>query len=156
MSQQEIDDVIGTHSGRPRAVLEYSQFMKRMVNAAKQSGFTAEAWQGLERLVDTEKFQRIGNFKEVMDWHQYTEFLTAWAASSEWDCSFKRITEHGNVVFLELEERSKTGPHESVVNSLSVYEFDDSGKIHHIDVYLQMSLPDPAMLQSYQGIEITA
>ena len=79
-------------------------------------------------------------------------FLTGWAMSSDWECSFKRITEVGNVVFLELEERSKIGDFKSVVNSMSVYEFDAGGKIHHIDVYLQMELPDPDMLKSYEGV----
>lgn len=156
MSHQTIDAVINAHTGQSRAVLEYSQFMKRMVDAAKQPGFTAEAWEGLGTIVDTARFKRVGNFKEEMNWQEYTAFLTSWASSSEWECSFKRITEQGSVVFLELEERSKAGAHESVVNSLSVYEFDGAGKIYHVDVYLQMPLPDPAMLQSYEGIEITA
>ena len=36
----------------------------------------------------------------------YVTFLTKWATSSRWECSFKRITEKQGVVFLELEERS--------------------------------------------------
>lgn len=46
-------------------------------------------------------------------------------------------------MFLELEERSAMGSFTSTVNSLSVYEFDDSDKITRIDLYLQME-PLPA------------
>lgn len=156
MAHTSIDDVIDSYSGNSRRVLEYSRLMGRMVEVAKQPGFTEADWQPLADLVATQTFERVGNFMEVMNWQQYTAFLTAWASTSEWECSFKRVTESDGVVFLELEERSSAAGHQSVVNSLSVYEFDHSGKISHIDVYLQMPLPDPAMLESYRGVDITA
>ena len=135
-------------------VLDYSQLMKRLVDEAKQPGFTAESWAPLAELIDTANFVRVGNFKEVMNWQEYVTFLTNWATASEWDSSFKRVTEVGNVVFLELEEHSRIGDFSNSVNSVSVYEFDSGGKITHIDVYLQMALPDPDMLASYEGVEI--
>ena len=58
------------------------------------------------------------------------------------------------MVFLELEERVKVGDFSSVVNSVSVYEFDGDGRIRHLDIYLQMALPDPKLLESYEGIQI--
>ena len=151
----DIDSVIETYSGLARKALDYTQMMKRMVAAAKQPGFTAESWGPIAALVDTEHFERIGNFKEVMNWPEYVAFLTAWATSSEWDCSFKRVTEAHNLVLLELEERSRSGGIDSVVNSVSVYEFDESERIAHIDIYLQMPLPDPEGLRSYAGIKIS-
>ncbi len=135
-------------------VLDYSSVLKRLVDDAKQPGFTAEDWAPLAELIDTENFVRVGNFKEVMNWGDYVSFLTNWATSSEWECTFKRITEAGSVVFLELEERSRIGDFSNAVNSVSVYEFNSAGKIVHIDVYLQMALPDPDMLASYEGVEI--
>ena len=135
-------------------VLDYSRLMKRLVDEAKQPGFTAESWAPLAELIDTANFVRVGNFKEVMNWDEYVAFLTDWATSSEWESEFKRVTEVGDVVFLELEERSRIGDFSNSVNSVSVYEFDDAGKITRIDVYLQMALPDPDMLASYRGVEI--
>lgn len=146
-----IDDVIGQSTGRARAVLEYSQTMHRLVRSAKEPGFSAQSWAPLAELVAGDDFVRIGPFKEVMNWDEYAEFLTNWARSSEWDCSFKRITEAGDVVLLELEERSQIGDFSSVVNSASIYEFDASGKISYIAVYLQMQLPDSAPLPSFDG-----
>jgi hypothetical protein len=135
-------------------VLEYSTLMKRLVDEAKQPGFTVGSWAPLAELIDTENFVRVGNFKEVMNWGEYVSFLTNWAMASEWESEFKRVTEVGNVVFLELEERSRIGDFSNSVNSVSVYEFDAGGKITRIDVYLQMALPDPDMLASYEGVEI--
>jgi hypothetical protein len=151
----EVNDIIDDYSGRSRAVLEYCLTTKRLVDAAKEPGFSVDSWAPLAELVDTDGFLRVGNFKEVMDWGQYTEFLTNWAVASQWECSFKRITEAAGVVFLELEERSRIGDFVSSVNSVSVYEFDDVGKIRRIDVYLQMPLPDPDKLVGYDGVQIS-
>lgn len=109
MELRNLDDVIGDYTGLSRKILDYSALMKRMVDEAKQPGFSAESWGPLAELIDTENFVRVGNFKEVMNWQEYVAFLTGWASSSEWDCSFKRVTESGNTVFLELEERSRIG-----------------------------------------------
>jgi len=152
MALQEVSDVIGNYTGLSRKVLEYSQIMKRLVDSARQPGFSVESWAPLVELVAIDEFERVGNFKEVMNWQDYVNFLTNWAMSSEWECSFKRVTEVGNVVFLELEERSRMGDYSSVVNSVSVYEFNSAGKIGHIDIYLQMELPGSEVLKNYEGV----
>lgn len=147
-----IEDVIGDATGRSRAVLEYSRTMGHLVKSGKEPGFSRQSWAPLADLVAVDEFVRIGPFKEVQNWAEYTEFLTAWATNSDWDCSFKRISEAGEVVFLELEEHSRIGDFDSVVNSASVYEFDADNKIRYIAVYLQMQLPDPAALPNFQGV----
>jgi hypothetical protein len=145
-----LDEVLATTTtGRSRAVLEYSKTTKRLVAAAKNPGFTSADWAPLAELIDVENFVRVGPFKEVMDWASYAEFLTNWAKSSEWDCTFHRLTETPDVVFLELEERSRIGDFSSVVNSVSVYEFNDDGKVRRIAVYLQMELPNTASVPSF-------
>ena len=152
---RDIAEAAQDYTGLSRIVLDYSIEMKRMVDAAKQPGFSESSWAGLAAYVDTEKFIRVGNFKEVMNWADYIAFLTPWAMHSGWEGSFKRVTESGNVVLLELEERSEVGGFSSVVNSVSVYEFGLSGKIEHLDIYLQMPMPDPAMLANYADIKIS-
>ncbi|MGV0746156.1 hypothetical protein [Mycolicibacterium sp. XJ870] len=146
-----IDDAIGETTGRSRVVLEYSQTMSRLVKSAKDPGFSVDSWAPLAELIAVEEFVRIGPFKEVMCWAEYTEFLTNWAKSSDWDCSFKRLTETDDVAFLELEERSTIGDFSSVVNTASVYEFNADDKITYVAVYLQMQLPDPAALPSFDN-----
>lgn len=152
---REVSDVLGDYTGLSRKVLEYSLRMKRLVDSARQPGFSIESWAPLAELVAVDQFERVGNFKEVMDWGTYIGFLTDWAASATWECSFKRITEKAGVVFLELEERTNTGGYSSVVNSVSVYEFNDAGQIRHLDIYLQMELPPSGMLGSYEGIAVS-
>lgn len=155
MVLRDVEEVIGDYTGLSRKVLEYSLITKRVVDSAKRPGFSADGWAPLAELVAVDEFERVGNFKEVMDWPSYVEFLTGWAGSAAWECSFKRVTEVRGLVFLELEERSRVGDHTSVVNSVSVYEFDDDGRIRHIDIYLQMALPQGDMLKSYEGVRIS-
>jgi hypothetical protein len=153
-AMKEVADIIADHTGLSRKVLEYSQLMKRLVDHAKTPGFSVRSWDPLKELIAVDEFVRIGNFREVMDWQGYIDFLTHWAVASEWECSFRRITESGSTVFLELEERSRIGDFRSVVNSVSVYEFNDAGKIVHMDIYLQKEWPDSGMLSSYQDAGI--
>jgi hypothetical protein len=136
-----VSEVAGAYDGLSRTVLDYSLLMKQLVDRAKEPGFSVDSWAPLAELVAVDEFRRVGPFKDAMDWREYVGFLTGWATSSEWDCSFRRITETAGLVFLELEERSEVGDFRSVVNSLSVYEFDAAGKLRHLDVYLQMELP---------------
>jgi hypothetical protein len=109
-----------------------------VVDEAKQPGFSEASWAPLAELVDVDAFERVGAFKEVQRWPEYVTFLTGWASGATWECSFKRITESGDLVFLELEERLGMGDVKTAVNSLSVYEFNDAGKIRHLDIYLQV------------------
>lgn len=146
-----IADVLATVTGRSRTVLKYSQITKRVVDNAKQPGFSVESWTPLAELIAVDEFVRIGPFKEVMNWAEYAEFLTNWAVSADWDCSFQRITETPDLVFLELEERSRVGDFNSVVNSVSVYEFDADDKVRRIAVYLQMELPNTGTMPSFDG-----
>jgi hypothetical protein len=147
-----LDEVLAAATGRSRTVLEYSQTTKRLVDAAKDPDFTSADWAPLAELIDVDNFVRVGPFKEVMDWTSYAEFLTNWAKSSEWDCEFQRLTETPDVAFLELEERSRMGDFSSVVNSVSVYEFNADNKVRRIAVYLQME-PPGGSVPSFDGAE---
>ena len=61
-----ISEAAAEQSGRSRIVLEYALTTKRLVDTAKQPGFTAASWAPLAELVDVDGFERIGNFKEVI------------------------------------------------------------------------------------------
>ena len=152
---RDLNEVVGDYDGLSRKVLDFTLLMKRLVDSAKEPGFSAESWAPLAEVVAIDELVRVGPFKEVMDWEEYVGFLTGWATSSKWECSFKRVTETPGLVFLELEERSEVGDYNSVVNSVSVYEFNEAGKISFMAIYLQMALPEPEMLKGYEGVEIT-
>ncbi|WKG00750.1 hypothetical protein [Mycolicibacterium sp. HK-90] len=152
---KDVSEVVDDYRGRCRVVLQYAVTTAQLVVAAKQPGFDTTGWAPLAALVAVDEFERVGNFKEVMNWDQYIAFMTNWAPAAEWTGLFKRVSEVEGVVFLELEEHTKMGDFESVVNSISVYEFTTDDKIRHIDLYLQMAVPNAEMLTSYEGVEIS-
>lgn len=122
-----------------KKVLQYGDIIDRTVKAAKQEGWSGETgWAELEALMDTAQFRRVGNDKVDMGWNVYRGLLNQWATTTDFWSQFHRISEAGNCVFLELtEHNTPRGGTESVVNSLSLYEFDEVGKLVHLDIYLQ-------------------
>jgi hypothetical protein len=75
-----------------------------------------------------------------MAWEAYLDFMVPWAESKDFDTRLRRITEVGNLVFFEIEEHHIRDGGFTIVNSMNVYEFNDDGKIQHLDVYLQGQL----------------
>lgn len=125
-----------------RKVLRYNELIEQVVEAAKAPGFDPSGWNVLAEVVSVDSFERVGNFKERMDWNGYVAMLTQWGTTTDFWSRFRRISETGNLVFLELEEHNTVrGQEETVVNSLSLYEFDAGGKICHLDIYLQYQPP---------------
>ncbi|MGP0031854.1 MAG: hypothetical protein ACLPVF_15270 [Acidimicrobiales bacterium] len=117
-----------------RVVLDYQETMKRLVPTLEAPG----DWDPLARFVAVGAFERIGTFLEVQNWQQYTEMLTHWAAAVDsFETTVRRMTEVGRLVYFEIEERHRAGAHLNVVNSMTVFAFDDDDKIRHLDVYLQ-------------------
>jgi hypothetical protein len=119
--------------------IEFTETIERIVVSAKDPGFDAEAgWAALEALIDVERFERVGNDKAVMGWAVYRDLLNAWGGTTDFWKEFRRISEVGDRVFLELtEHNTPKGGKESVVNSMSVYQFDEAGRLIHLDIYLQ-------------------
>jgi limonene-1,2-epoxide hydrolase len=92
----------------------------------------------LERFVATDHFERIGTFLELQNWPQYLEMLTRWAqVTDSFETTVHRIVDTGRLVYFEIEERHFHGDEVTVVNSMTVFEFDDAGKILRLNVYLQ-------------------
>jgi hypothetical protein len=117
-----------------RRVLDYDEAMRRLVPEAKDPADFAP----LSEFVATDDFERVGTFLEVQDWAQYTVMLTKWAAATDsFETTVRRVSELPGLVFYEIEERHTRGDHVHVVNSMTVFQFDDDGKIRHLDVYLQ-------------------
>jgi hypothetical protein len=118
-------------------VLEFAGTIERTVPAAKDAAFTDAAWAPLASLVATEEFERIGIWREVMNWQEYVAFLTKFASAKGFASTVRRITETLNFVFYEIEEHHIKDGKVNIVNSMNVFEFDDQAKIRHLDVYIQ-------------------
>lgn len=117
-----------------RRVLDYEQTMRRLVPTV-----TGPAdWAPLAEFVAVDGFERVGTFLEVQNWNQYIAMLTGWAAATDsFETTVRRINELAGFVYYEIEERHHRGDDVRVVNSMTVFEFDDDGRIRHLDVYLQ-------------------
>lgn len=117
-----------------RKVLDYDRTMRGLVPAVR----APDDWAPLTPFIAVDDFERVGTFLEVQDWQQYTEMLTRWASATDsFETTVRRISETGHLVYYEIEERHRRGDGVHVVNSLTVFEFDDAGRIRHLDVYLQ-------------------
>jgi hypothetical protein len=118
--------------------LEYTDCIKRTVERAKQPVFDESGWDELAALLDTARFERVGNDKARMGWDVYRDLLTRWATTTDFWAEFHRISEVGNLVFLELtEHNTPRGGAESVVNSLTTYEYDEAGRLVKLGIFLQ-------------------
>lgn len=132
-------------------VLAYNDIFKRLVDAAKAPGAKLEDWAPLAEFVAVNEFERVGSFKEVVNWDQYVGMVHKWATGSHWESTFKRITQVDRRVFLELEERVEAkGGGRDVVNSLTVWEFNEAGKLAHLDIYLQQA-PQPQWASGWEA-----
>ena len=95
-------------------------------------------WAPLTEFVSVDEFERVGTFCEVQNWEQYTEMLTQWASATDsFETTVRRISESHGLVYFEVEERHFRGGDINVVNSMTLFAFNEEGKIRHLDVYLQ-------------------
>lgn len=118
-----------------RVVMRYNQIMQEVSDKAREPGFTAEGWNALAEVVDVDNFRRFGNFMEEQNWQEYVDMLTAWGASTKFSSEFRRLIEgEDGIVTLELQENNNGG----LVNSLSMYEINEAGKLFRLHIYLQM------------------
>jgi hypothetical protein len=129
-----------------RKALRFCELVTETVRQAKAPGFGAAGWAAVAAMVDVEAFGRIGCFRETMDWPTYVAMLTQWATTTDFYSNFRRISETGNLVFMEVEEHNTVGGVEGVINSMTVFNFDDAGKIRFLNVYMQS--PNFTMPQS--------
>lgn len=137
------------HGPLARRVLDFLSVMDRVLEMPKDPPVTAEAWAPLGELIDRDKFHRVGNFGESVNWAEYTDLLVRWANFSWWKGYIWRLRElpasegKPGLVYLESEERSNRehpvrddGDYETL-DSIAVYQFDDAGLITALHVYDQ-------------------
>lgn len=119
------------------------QIMKKLVDrGVAESSVTESDWQELDCVVDTKAFERIGPFHDIVDWPGYVKLLTGWVNHSEgWDPVVKHMSEAPGVAFMQCEEMITDGDTVFPFYSLSMYEFNDAGKIQRISVYMQKEEP---------------
>src|SRR5262249_25481214 len=130
----------GDYSGLARKVLQYCAAFDRIAQRLKRGDFFEADWAEIEELVDTRNFMRLGVFSkpqsEVIDWPTYKKYVTQYAGATSWEGTLRRITETPGLVHLELEERNTRDGVMDVSHSVTIYRFDQAGKLTHLDVYV--------------------
>jgi len=121
-------------------VVKFGEIVKELSVRAKQPGYSRDDWSLLAEMVAVDEFERIGIWLEKMTWDDYLDFMVPWAESKDFDTRLRRITEHGNIVFFEIEEHHIKDGNVTIINSMNVYEFNDDGKVCHMDIYIQGQL----------------
>ena len=106
---------------------------------AMEAGVSKPAdWDGMLDYIDPDKFKRVGAYLEELSWPEYREFLTGWmAGGTRFEFTEFRISEVGNSVFQEIEERHYRGDEFIRKNVIAVYRFDNRNKLVHLDIYEQ-------------------
>jgi hypothetical protein len=95
-------------------------------------------WEPVAAFVDVNKFKRVGAYLEELNWTDYRKFLTGWAGGgTRFEMTVFYITEIGNAVFQEIEERHHRGEEFIRKNVIAVYRFNEQNKIIHLDIYEQ-------------------
>ena len=129
-----------TFTGLTQQVIAYGEAFEHVIAALKQGGASEADWAGLEALVDAAAFERVGMFLtaevETIDWPTYRRYVSQYGHMTGWDGKLRRITESGNVVFQELEERNTRAGVTDISNTVTVFEFNAAGRIVHLDVYV--------------------
>lgn len=127
-------------SGLTRNVIAYSEAFEALVGVAKTRELTDADWAPIESLVDVATWERLGVFlgetSEVIDWAKYKHYVSQFAKHTNWDGKLRRVTEHGDLVVLELEERNARGDAVDISNTVTIYHFTPAGKLDHLDVYV--------------------
>lgn len=117
-----------------KKVLKYSDTIRQTV----PSVHTPNDWAPVADLVAVDEFERVGTFLEVQNWQQYTEMLTSWASGIDrFEANVHRISELPGLVYYEIEEQHFVGEKATVLNSLTVFTFNEDGKIRRLDVFIQ-------------------
>jgi hypothetical protein len=136
------------YGGLTRNVIAYSEAIVQLAKNAKVGPLTDAHWATIEQLVDVPHFVREGVFfgaeAEVIDWPTYRSYVTQYSGHTDWEGTLRHVTETPGRVVLELEERNTREGITDVSNTVTIYEFNDAGKLRHLDVYVMPRGKRPA------------
>jgi hypothetical protein len=97
-----------------------------------------EDWEPMAHYLAVGEFRRVGAYLEEFDYAEYCAFLTGWAAGgTRFEYTEFHVSEVGDAVFQEIEERHHRGDQFIRKNVIAVYRFTPDGKIRHLDIYEQ-------------------
>jgi hypothetical protein len=113
----------------------YAEIVRDLCVKAKQPGYSRADWDEMAGMVAIDEFERVGRFKEVMDWEQSLELMDQMVRIAEFHCDLARVNEVDNMAFLELNERAVMHGETHAMTTMVVFEFNATGKITRLDFY---------------------
>lgn len=126
-----------THEAGPLTKRVYG-FVEAQMKVIAAGVTKPSDWEPLAEFIDPDTFKRVGAYLEELNWPDYKNFLTGWTAGdTKFEFTEFQISEVGNAVFQEIEERHWRGDEFIRKNVIAVYKFDDAHKLVHLDIYEQ-------------------
>ena len=118
-----------------RRVYDFIATQRKVMSAGISS---PSDWDPLTEFIDPDRFKRVGAYLEEFNWADYKKFLTSWmAGGTRFEMTEFHISEIGNTVFQEIEERHYRGDEFIRKNVMAVYRFNEHHKLVHLDIYEQ-------------------
>ena len=118
-----------------QVVLDFNACQAKILAAGVKS---PADWEPMGEFIDIANFRRVGAYLEELNFETYCEFLAGWAAGgTQFEFTEFHVTEIGNTLFQEIEERHTRGDHFIRKNVIAVYRFTPENKIVHLDIYEQ-------------------
>jgi hypothetical protein len=118
-----------------KVVMAFVQAQAKVLAAGVKS---AADWAPMSEFLAVDEFKRVGAYLEEFDYARYCEFLTKWAAGgTRFEMTEFQVSEIGDTVFQEIEERHFRGAEFIRKNVIAVYRFNTQRKIRHLDIYEQ-------------------
>jgi hypothetical protein len=111
-------------------------------------------WDPVARFVDPVAFKRVGAYLEELDWETYKEFLTGWGkGGTRFEMTVFQMSEVGNTVFQEIEERHWRGEEFIRKNVIAVFRFNAENRIIHLDIYEQAKDSGQWIIDAARAVE---
>ncbi len=118
-----------------KVVNAFNEVQAKILSAGVKS---AADWEPMGEYMDIDSFKRVGAYLEVLDFTEYCAFLAGWAAGgTRFEFTEFHVTETGDTLFQEIEERHTRGDAFIRKNVIAVYRFNADRKIVHLDIYEQ-------------------
>jgi hypothetical protein len=118
-----------------KVVLGFNEVQAQILAAGVKS---PSDWEPMGEYIAVDEFKRVGAYLEVLDFAEYCDFLAGWAAGgTQFEFTEFHVTEIGNTLFQEIEERHTRGQDFIRKNVIAVYRFNADNKIVHLDIYEQ-------------------
>ena len=115
--------------------LDFVGALKQIAERANQPDFAAVAWDALAQYVATDNFLYVGRHKEALRWPDFLARLDCWSRATDFASAVERVEQDGNLVFVQLDERSTTDDGARRLATMTIFEFDTAGHLCQIDSF---------------------